>query len=93
MGLENKTDAAAAKVGQLAGAQPEHRRPVDDEFPAVRGRKRTQNLQQGGFPCAGSAHDGDDFSLINGKIDPPEYFQGAETFFYACCLDNHTPQR
>ena len=89
MCLEHEADPAVPEGGKLARTQMKDIGPVHPEGARVRRGQGSQDLKEGGFSCAGGAHDGHDLGPVHFQIHPFEHFQRAETLFDTLCFDNH----
>ena len=82
IGKSSLTDAQLAQVEDI--------RPVHREGARIRRGQGAQDLQEGGFPRPGGAHDGHDFAALRLEINALQHFERAETLLDSFCFDNHT---
>ena len=73
--LKHKPNAGAPEASKIVVTHREHIHPV--VLHRARGRtiKRAEDVQERALPGARGADDRDDFTLVNGERDPPEYHQ------------------
>src|SRR5262249_46385584 len=67
--LENKTDEALIQPRAIFGFEPVNSLPGEEKFSFPCVIIHTQDAQQGRFPCARRAHDGDEFTFRDVQID------------------------
>ena len=67
--LEHKPQPLPAEPGQFAVGQLRNTFSVQQDIPGADGINRRNAVQQGCFPAAGRAHDGDKFSVRHIKAD------------------------
>ena len=60
---------------------------VDDDLPRVRLFQHAQGAQENAFAAAGTADDGDVFSLLHGQVHAFEHLKLPEGFFQAPDFD------
>src|ERR1700676_566691 len=76
--LENEADLVGAIASEFAFTERAHVDAIDNGAPAGGPVEAAQNVDQGGLPRAGGAHDGDPFASGDLKTHAIERAQGAE---------------
>jgi hypothetical protein len=74
--LEDEADLAVPHAGQLVLAQPADVLPIQHVRAAGRAVQAAQDVHQRGLARAGGSHDGEEFTLFDGQVDPSQRVHG-----------------
>lgn len=90
MELENEADVAVAESGELAGRVAGDIFAVVEDFAAVGGVERAEDVEKGAFAGTAGAGDGDHFTVGDDEVDAAQDAEGAVAFddifdFYHGC--------